>query len=414
MHDRLNGIKDVFNDECAHLEIGPKLVAKIQKYNQDFVNKNSDSIEFFGGNLTGVHVVRFTNGDRDRWFDEILEVSDGPLEERLLALPDVNAEFHVSSDTMNISCVWLLHALFTSPHLTEEQKHIAMIDVALVLQYKYLTSLLFRYFRYPADKSTAEATYAQLSLKYAIKIYGSWAALLRARSEEIISNTSIHYKTIMNFSVDTEITYMLNDTQGRIRDILKNIYAVFDRVHHQGTRISTTSSVSVEHDGVEILKDKTKNTLAYGRYIKSIIGDKDSFIRTELTSVIENMIHTMPPRLFHESLEWMSNNYMQSGAGIIEEVINETIVHSFDYLSHNRDIVKNDNDIGGLLGKLKGVYMSSRSTDETLYSLREKVEKIVKAATGSKNESVISSVRTGVLLYINIRCYTMRHYTSGV
>lgn len=406
-------VKGVFNDECARLEIGVKLVKRLNAYQLGFVNKNEDHIKFFGGNLLGVQVVRFTEWDRDRWFNEILEVVPGPLEERLLDLPTINADFHVSSDTMNLSCVWLAHAVSTSLKLTEQQKHDALIDIFLILQYKYLTSRLFRLFRYPADPATAEATYAQLSYKYDLKVHGSWYAMFRARAESIIAKESIHYRTINVMDDDFKIVYMLNDTQGRIRDMLKNMYGVFMLVHNQKIRITTTSAV-IEHDGVEILKDKSKNLLAYGRYLNAIVTDKNSFIREELVAIIEKLMHTMPPKLFRETLAWMSLNYRQNGAGLIEESLNETLIHSFDYLSHNRDLVRNNSDLAGLLAKLRGVYMSSRSTDPILFSLREKVEKIVKQATGNKNGSVIASVRTGVLLYTVLRAMTMKHYTSGV
>ncbi|EKD22632.1 MAG: hypothetical protein ACD_84C00031G0003 [uncultured bacterium] len=405
-------IKSIFEDECKDLEIDTHLAKRISKYNNAFISKNSEHIEFFGSNLTGAHVVRFVGSDRDRWFDDVLEVNDGPLEERLHALPTVNADWNISSDTMNLSCAWLLHAIFISKKLTDAQKHEAMIDVVLVLQYKYLTSILFHWFRFPTDKATAEATYAQLTYKYGLKVHGSWMKLLKSRAEEIISKESIHYNCIRKMDVDDDVTYLLNDSQGRIRDIIKNIYVVFDRVHKQGLRISSTSSVVIEHDGAEILKDKTKSALTYSHYINSIVSDKNSFIRSELTSIIEKLVHTMPPNLFLESLQWMSNNYRQSGAGVVEEVLNITLIHALDYLSHNRELIKNSNDIAGLLGKLKGVYMSSRSTDVELYELRNKTEIIVKNATNNKNDSVISSVRTGILLYIVLRAMTMRHYSN--
>lgn len=407
----MENVKQIFDEECKDLVIDTRFAKKLQKYQNDFVNKNPDHQEFFGGNLTGVNVVRFTDADRYNWFSDVLEVDDNVLEDRLLSLPTINSEYHVSSDTMNLSCVWLTHAIYVSNKLNDKQKHDAMLDVILVLQYKYLTSRMFRHFKYPADKATAEATYAQLNYKYAIKVYGSWSALLTARSEEIISEKSIHFKTIREFNIDKDIVYMLNDTQGRIRDILKNIYDVFIRVHSQGTRILTTSSV-IEHEGVEVLKDKTSNTLAYGRYLNSIVTDRNSFIRDELVGVIEKLIHTMPSKLFRETLEWMSTNYRQSGATVIEDVLNETLIHCFDYIANNKDTIRSTSDYVTLLTKLKGAYMSSRSSDEVLLSLRNKVEKIVRMATSNKNDSVIAAVRTGVLLYIVLVSLTMKHYTS--
>lgn len=405
-------IKGVFESECAHLALDAQLAKRIHLYTVGFAHKNQDHIEFFGGNLTGVQVVRFTDADRDHWFTEILQADEGALEARLLALPTVNADFNVSSDTMNLSCAWLLHALLHTKKLSDAQRHQAMIDVVLVMQYKFLTSRLYRHFKYPADRATAEATYAALTFKYAIKQYGSWAAVLNARAEEVISPTGLHRKAIELMDPDGTVIYLLNDTQGRIRDMLKNIYDVFLQVHRQGIKISSTSSL-VEHDGVEILKDKSKNLLAYTRYINSIITDRNSFIREELLTVIEKQMKTMPPRLFRESLEWMSDNYRQSGASMIEELLNETLIHSFDYLAENRNLVRNSTDLASLLTRLRGVYMSSRSTDPALFSLREKAEKIVKLATNNKNTSVIAAVRTGILLYLIARAYSMRYYSQS-
>jgi hypothetical protein len=405
-------IKGVFESECAHLALDAQLAKRIHLYTVGFAHKNQDHIEFFGGNLTGVQVVRFTDADRDHWFTEIVQADEGALEARLLALPTVNENFNVSSDTMNLSCAWLLHALLHSKKLSDAQRHQAMLDVVLVMQYKFLTSRLYRHFKYPADRATAEATYAALTFKYAIKQYGSWAAVLNARAEEVISPTGLHRKAIELMDPDSTVIYLLNDTQGRIRDMLKNIYDVFLQVHRQGIKISSTSSL-VEHDGVEILKDKSKNLLAYTRYINSIITDRNSFIREELLTVIEKQMKTMPPRLFRESLEWMSDNYRQSGASMIEELLNETLIHSFDYLAENRNLVRNSTDLASLLTRLRGVYMSSRSTDPALFSLREKAEKIVKLATNNKNSSVIAAVRTGILLYLIARAYSMRYYSQS-
>ena len=59
-------IREVFEDECSHLVANSALVKRLHDYQLGFVNKNSDHIDFFGGYLTGVQTVRFTDADRDR------------------------------------------------------------------------------------------------------------------------------------------------------------------------------------------------------------------------------------------------------------------------------------------------------------------------------------------------------------
>jgi hypothetical protein len=404
-------ISEVFQGECGRLNVDANLVKRLRLYEANFVTKNSDHIEFFGGKLLGVNPVKFLPGDRMRWFEEVLVTDETVLEPELLALPTVNEDWIVSSDTMNLSCAWLAHALFISPKLTPEQKHQGMIDVMLILQYKFLTSRLYQHFRYPADRAVAEATYASLSDKYLIKQYDSWKALFRARAEAIIAKDSPHYQTIVKMNDDEGVIYLLNDVQGRIRDMLKNIYDVFLKVHNSGLRINTSSSVT-DHDGEKILKDKTKNLTAYTRYLHEIVTDKHSFIRAELVTVIEKLVHTAPPKVFQETLDWISDNYRKSGGGLIEKLLNETLVHSFAYLDEHRQYVRGNPNLPDLLSRLKGVYMSSRSTDPVLMDLREMAEKIVTMATKNKNTSVVASVRTALLLYLVARTLTMSHYAG--
>jgi septum formation topological specificity factor MinE len=404
-------IKEVFESECGRLTINANFIKQLHLYQTQFVNKNHDHIAFFGSNLLGVHPVRFMPADRDKWFDEILGADEPKLESELLALPTVNEEFIVSSDTMNLSCAWLTHAIYKSGHLSAEQKHQGMVDAMLVLQYKFLTSRLYRHFKYPAQESVAQATYAELSGKYAIKQYGSWSALFDARADDIIGKDSIHYRAITKMDDDLDVVAMLNDIQGRIRDMLKNIYDVYLKVHASGGRINTASAV-VEHDGEAILKDRQKNLSAYTRYINEIVSDKNSFMREELMRVIEKLVHTAPEKLFRLTLEWMSTNYQKTGAGVVEQVLNETLVHSFSYYAEHASYVRGNPNIATLLERLKGVYMSSRSTDPILMELRSKTESLVWMATKNKNQSVVASVRTAVLLYIVARTLTMTHYSG--
>ena len=410
-HDE-NNVKRVFDEICSHLKFDAKLAKRFSDYVISFVNKNEDSMTFFGSGLMGVQIVRFTQQDKDKWFNDVLEADDILLEEKILDLPKINQDFHVSSDLFNLSVVWVIHSFLNSPLLNEKQKNQAMLDAAMALNIKYLTSLLYQYFKYPADPQIAAAAYAQLSYKYAIKQYGSWYATLVARCEDFLSEGSIHYQTLKKFNDDGKIVYMLNDTQGRIRDMVKNLFGELIKVKTQGIKIKSTSTLTLDNEGEQIVKDKTKNLLGYTRYMQSIISDRDSFIKTELVDVISNVMHTMPPKVFVQVLEYCSVNYRQMGATEIDELVVMTLTHSFSYLNNNRNLLKDTNDIAALISRLRGVYMSSRSTEVELVEIRKKAEVIIKKATKIKNDNVIASLRTSILLYIVLRAFSKNYYSA--
>jgi hypothetical protein len=407
----MDSIKSIFEEECAHIKIDKILLKKVSVMEASFVNKKQEHIEFFGGSLTGVQTVRFTDDDRDKLFIDILEVDDHILEDRLHALKDIEASRIISSDVFNLSCIWLIHAFDNSKLLDEEQRNEGKLRVCLYLQYKFLTSILFRFFRYPADPEVAAATYAQLSYKYVLKQQGSWGGALKFRANEVIAMHSIWATTIKKLDDDYRVVQMLNDVQGRVKDMLKNIMALHMKVSEQGTRISSNKAL-VETDGEIVLKDKTKNIGIYTRYIRSIIPDKNSFIRQELVDVVANAMLTMPPKLLVQTLEWCSTNYRHLDNNIVEEATDLIMEYSFDYLSEHKELLRSKGDLVTFITKLRGSYMSSRSTDEKLMRIRDLSEQIVNNATKTKNESVIASVRTGFMLYINLRAFCRSHYSK--
>ena len=409
---KFESVKNVFESICTEVTADRHLANKLQYLQLSFVNKNPDHIEFFGGHLTGVNTVRFTSEDSDRWFNQILEVSETAVEEPLHSLKDINPDFFISSSPLNLSVVWIVHILQHSPKLSDKQRHEAQVNALLYLQFKFFCSLLFHYFRYPADRELAEATYATLTNKFTLKIRGSWLAVFRQRAEDILSTSSPHYDVIERMDSDIGVVKMLNDVQGRLRDMLKNIYGVMMRVHESGARIISTSSV-IEHDGVSILKDRTRGLGVYTTYIKSVIPDKNSFIRSELLGVNESIVQTAPPKLVRQTLEYLSDNYLRKDTRKINQLVDDIMVHAFGYLLEIQGSLKSGIDLVGLLERLRGIYTSSRSTDPDLLALRENMEDIVKKAIDTKTAATIASVRTAVLLYIVSRAFTMRHYTTG-
>lgn len=404
-------IREIFAEECAHVKIDKLFFRKLCDIESGFVNKKQEHIEFFGGTLTGVQVVRFTDSDFDKVFTDLLEVDERALEDRVHGIAVIDPDWKISRDIFNVSCVWIMHAIDQSPYLDDKHKEEAKIRIALYLNYRFLTSILFRFFKYPANPETAAATYAQLSYRYLLKAKGSWGAALRSRSEDVISSSSIHFNTIKRLDDDYEVVKMLNDVQGRIKDIIKNIYSVFIKVHEQGSKIASSSSM-VETDGVKILKDKTKSMAVYTRYLKTIISDKHSFIRQELFEVITSVVHTAPPHHLKTTLEWVSGNYAYVKDDSIQKTIDAIMEHALQYLSENKSLLKQKDDIIGILAKLRGAYTSSRSTEVKLMEIKKRVESTVAIATNSKNESTLSAVRTAFCLYVILRAFTMNHYQS--
>ena len=410
-------VKSVFNDLCSNLKVDNKLCNEIEKFKNNFITRNKDHAEFFGGNLTGVHVVKFTSNDRIDWFENIIKTDEDILKPELNKL--INPLYYkIAGDVFNLSCVWLAHVIRNSSKITNSKIKIrAQEDVFTILQFRFITSRMTRHWPFPCSKEVAEATLANMSNKYDIKRKGSWLNVITDRSKDIVSDKSIHKNTITKMEIDISnkgesVGYLLTDTQGRNKELLKNIYNLQKETQEAGFKINSSSATYIELDGTVTLKDKQKSLEIYKNYLDSIIGHKSSFIKLELVEIIERTNKTMSPQLFRETLGWISDTYSKNNNEKVKlmDLIDRIMYHLISYMYKNRNIMKNKSDVTGLISKMKGIYTSSKSTDETLLSIRKDLEDLVKKVTNNKSQSALAAVRTGILLYIILRTFTMNHY----
>lgn len=416
----MSQIRQVFEQHTKGLRLDRDFFKLVIAMESGFVNKKQEHIEFFGGATYGVQVVRFTRLETDILFVDVLEVDEETLKEDLYALRDttknppqpvINQDWLVSRDVFNLSSIWLIHALHHAKSLTHEQRQEAKIRVCMYLLYKFMTSRMYKHFRFPADPEIAAATYSQLSGKYSIKALGSWGAVIRDLATKAVSEKGIWAETIDKMDVDYDVILMINDIQGRIRGMLRNVYDKHKQCLAQGMR-QVRSSASIEIDGESILKDRTNSLSRYTRYLYSVISDRETFIRQELVDAVCSMMSTMNPKHLQQALVWTSNNVNQTRDHLVERCVDLTMEHAFEYLQAHRDLARYPSDLPEICAKLRGAYTSSRSVDPKLMTLRTDVEKLVTHATNSRNTSALASARTGWMLYVTLRAWSMRHYSN--
>lgn len=403
-------IKRTFEEHLGSIKIDKKLINLLHHTRVAFMNYNEDHLEFFSGNLLGVNPVRFRSSDREDWFESILGISESELKDDIKKIPTIDDDWVRANDAMNLSAIWLMYRIHNSS-LSTKDKETGLIEICLIMQYKFISSILAHQFPFPADRSVALATYEALSLKFELKQLGSWQALLEHRSKMIIDRKGIHYKTFSEMSNDFSVIKMISDIQDRIREVVKKVRAVFEKVKTQNLRISTTSTVVVL-DGEKEIMDKNRDYATYIRYLRNIITNKRTFIRDELIKVVIEAIPTARNEYLVQALSYCSENYGNNDRKI-DVLLEESLIHLFSYLSKKTGIMNSPNNLSLLIIELKNLYMASRMTDEQLINMKEISEHIVKKSVRTKNKAAQSSTRTALQVYIVIRALA-RNYYQGV
>ena len=412
-------VRDVFDYHCRHLKIDRDLIKRLERYKIEFISKNDQHISFFGGNLVGCYAVRFTQSDRDKIFYDILKIDERDIDKECDKLIS-KKRFNVAGDNANLALIWLCHAIYRS-NLDRKDKENGMAICIEIMQYKFFTSRLWRHWRYPCPINEAEATLAALNNKFIIKQKGSWNNYFRYMSLHFTNlETTPHARVIEKMDKDLNLenakdnyekqvtAYMATDLQSRTRDMLKNIYDIFLKIHNQGKRITAQSKLSVL-EGEASLKDDFNRKTKWNQYIHSVASDRNSFIKSELVEIIVKALPTMPEHYFYRVLEYIPENHKSKEIADLLDII---IEHAIVYLSTNNELNRNQDDIAYLLTKMKGIYSSSRTNDTLVLKVRKKTESMVSVAANTKAPAFISATRTGILLYILLRTFTMNYYSN--
>lgn len=401
-------ILDLFESTLTDFKVDRNLIKTIGALRVEFMQKNQDHLEFFSGNLIGVNPIKYLKSNREDWFDLVLEANESDLKEKLKEVEAIDKDWVRANDIVNLSSLWLLYKIHNSS-LSPKDKERGLLEVCLLLQYKFLSSLLSNYFQYRASREVAIATYEALSRKFDIKQLGSWQALLMHRSKNIISRHGIFFNTYSKFNDDIAIINMITGIQDGLRNIVKKQKDVFNKVRDQNMAITSTTS-TVTFDGESELMDVNRDHTSYTRYLKDVISDKSTFIRSELMSIVLELMHTVNEGHLIDVLEYCAKNSGKGGDKRVFKLIDNVLLHTYSYLNENESVMSSGDNLNTLIVGLKNMYVASRMSNPQLLESKKLADKIVDSALSTKNKSSKASTRAALQLYLVLRALSKRFY----
>lgn len=403
-----NTIKEVFDHHCKHLKINEQLARNIITFDNQFVTKNTDHVNFFGSALLGVYPVRWTDYERNTWLDDVIDLDEIGLKIDLFKLKSIDPKNKVATDLVNLSFVYILHRLNESDTIKPAFKEAAMISVISIMHYKFLSSLMAYYFPYPADEALAKTTYNSLSLKFDIKRLGSWGALIRNRAETVTAKNSLHSTTFQMMRDDKAVQYMVTDIQTRIRDVVKSQTQEFYRIKEADGKIINTSKILLTDDGFTV-KDTRRTYGQYATYMDKVIPDLQDLLRKELLAIIMKLNPSADERIVVEAVKFINLNYRDDKKkAYVRKYVEETLLYSFNFI-HEKKLKMND--LGNILLKLRAMFVGSRVNDQVILGIRDLGDKVVLNTGTTKPGALVSPERTALTMYLIARALTKNYYT---
>ncbi|UYE93405.1 hypothetical protein [Shewanella phage FishSpeaker] len=406
-----NKIFKVCDKHAAFIEFDKEWATALRKYVFNFTTRREggvDYMDFFGSPYLGLQKIVFKTGDRNEWFSTVFDIDELELKKDITDLKIIGKDWHVLNDMFNLTIPYILHRVFHSK-LDEKTKHQAMKDMLSMYQYKCLTSILNNDYPWTASKEVAVETYNQLSMKFDLKKYGSWRALIEARSENILDkHTGIHYNTIVTMSPDKKVLYMVGDIQDRLRGMINDLNTVFHSVKNKTNLISFEGNKVTLEDG-EALRFNQKEELKYKNYIEQVLVAERGFYKEELIDYAVKDMGYAPRDKLTYIIENFPALYNSKKGDAYVKLVDDIIVHMFEYL-HEKQV--NRINLYEVLVRMRGIYNSRRGNTDELISLRDRGDELVKTLTGIKTPITVTGLRTSFLLYIVLRTLTREHYSE--
>lgn len=404
IHAELLGI---FKTHLKHIKFDDNFAKKVMNFSTGFISKNANHTEFFGNTLIGTPKIAYVaREDGRQWFEDILDVDEEELKIALHKAEAIDPSHSVGGNTFNLSTMYILHGFLNSKNVTERRRDEALIQVLVLLQAKFLTSLVNNFLEHEVNKDIAIAAYASLSKRFILKQMGSWIAYFRYRAEDVLSDSSIHIDTLKRFNNDEKVTYVLSDVQTRLRATCKLLMDAFVAAHTADTRIHSSSAIS-NFDGEETLGARIDNNRTYVDELARAAGRRDEFIIDDVRDVIIALMPTLPPRTLTECLEHIPENYGHRKAEYLDELLEKTLIHALGYIRDNKLKIT---DLRNILIKLRSIYMAPKASDEYLLRSRELASEVVRRSATTTNKATLASARVAVMLYITLRALVYRKY----
>lgn len=390
---------DMYKDMAPHLKADMMLYNKVRMFRLSWAQKSDDYMEFLGGNLTGVHPVRFSTQDESILYTDIFEVDPKALQKAVYNTQGIDKNFRTISNPTYITLMYIAH-LFMHSNLKKEIITDAVIEISHIFCYKCIASLIHHYFKYNVDVATAKAVNERLNNKYLIRKHANWQAVFDHRAKDLLPK-GIHYKRLERFSTDDSCR-ILSDYQTKIRELIKNIYAVLIEVNKANEKITTSSLFQKGEDGNITLRDITNSRDRHIVYIRGILNSPVDFVNEDIIDLMVEIYNNVTKEEFTKLLMFISQNNSKELQGL-DHIVEESIIICINILLAANITVEFQRNIYKVMVALKNGTVSISKHSEKVKQLRAKIPPIVKYVSKKNRKTFLVNISAMLIAYFFLR-----------
>jgi len=405
----MSTVLETFNEIFKDVEFDKNLYKLILHSNIKLITKNENK-NFFGGQLIGCYVVKYTYYDKDEFFSYVFDKDSEEIEKKLKTISTLNQSFKISFDSINLTCFYIAHRFLTNNKLSKKEQLEYAAEILNYFNYRTLLVICSNYFIYPISEEEALSLFERLSNRYIIKKVKNWNEYCQYRSNEYLESKQI--VLLKSFRNDDELPNAINDLFIRTKDTLKNIYREFIKLQEDDNSIGIRKSTLNDLEGKEVIVDNLHSAEKYSNILVSSLSDKNNFIRSDYVNVTLSIIKNISYKHINECLE-LFYEYSHKDSKTFNEtqqLLTSIIINTLSYIQKHNLHVKEGASIIKILNMITGVLLYSRKTNVEINTLKQQlsnhIDKIYKVSTKKKLSSKVKpNLRNAFYVYVLIRTF---------
>ena len=370
-----------------------------------------DHVEALNSPMLGVNKIHFFDKDQRAVFD-VFEVDRNDFA-KMIQQSGLNKDFKVSSDVYNVFTVYMAHCIMKSslPKSVQEEGCFALWKM---LQYKFFSSIVNHMLPYKPNPDVMQATLDGLSAKFDIvnKETNTWKLVMEARARELCQKEgNIHYHSILNFTPDQKVVYVLSDVQTRLRTKIKLVVQEYYKTLEEGKRIASTTMTTDDLEGEKIVKELTGSLDNMIAVICNKALNANQFIRNDVVRIVSKLVPNIRPDMMRTLLMFFSNQSVVQYQKHKQDEIDKTGRYLIGYHIMITEIIQrsyrlcilekvNMKSRLAILDKVRNTFRSSRVNDPDILRIKDSVEHLVEIAKVTSRDSTKASLKIAFILYI--------------
>lgn len=397
-------VKQALDELFGKVVFDTKLYKKLVRNNIEFITRNEEHKQLFGGRLIGCYLLKYTVYDKNIFYSNLLGTDFSEVTDKIEEITTINKSFKIARDDINLVCFYMAHRFLTNTDLSEDKRTEYAKEVLNYFSYRTLVLISSNYFVYPVSEELALSLTERLSNRYVIKRLKNWNEYCQYRSEEYLNPKNIELLT--KFTNDEDIPNAITDLYNRTKDTLKNIYVEFMDMLENDNVIKSKKSLVNDIEGEEVIIDKVNSADTYLIKIESLMTDKSSFIKKDFVNVCTDIVNTVSYKQLEETLSLMIEYaFKDRDSNVkIKSFFNDILTNTIQYLQANNQSLSSKNDVIKIINAIVGNILYARGNDIAINQIKETGDKLIKQVYKANRRFItdrnIRNIRNAVYVYV--------------